>query len=463
MKIKQIITVLGIVILLISMGLGGYFAYTNGFFNTKQDPSIQPTNIKITNVNHDRFSVSWVTDNKTNGSIIFGTSSKLDQLQIDDNDQLSGQQVPRMVHHITLTNLDPETIYQFKIKSGDKNTIFDDNGKPFTVTTAPILSAQPAADLVNGTVTINGKPATDAIVYLSIPSAAQLSTQVKKDGSWLVNLAIARNADLSDYVKYDPQKTNYTISVQGDDSSSKVILTTANDSPVPDIILGESYDFTKELAQASPTPIVSPKNSEEGSASSRLANQFPLETTKKEASDSSKIPEQNLAGANDVEILNPYEEYEEINTTTPEFQGTGPVGAVLSLMISGADVVNTSTTVNSSGQWKYTPIKPLKSGNYTIKLSYVDSYGENQNLERNFIIASSGTGGTTPAYTATTSAKSATPTPLATIAPRKSMPSTASGTPVSGFEIPTLTLLLMGFGLTFVGIGWKKSIKLFNY
>lgn len=459
MKIKQLITIFGIIILVLSMGLGAYFAYTNGLFTIKSDPSIKPTNIKITNINHDRFSVSWVTDAKTIGSVIYGKSGKLDQLQIDDNDQLSGQQVARVVHHVTFTSLDPETVYQFKIRSGERNTIFDDNGKPFSTSTAPVLSTQLPADLINGTVTINNKPATDAIVYVTLPGATQLSTQVKKDGSWLINLAITRNTSLTDYAKYDPQKTDYNIFVQGDTNTSKVTLTTANDSPVPDIVLGESYDFTSELALASPTPLASPENIE-STESASLASQFPLET-EKETTNSAQIPEQNLVGSNDVEILNPYEEYEEINTDTPEFQGTGPAGTVLSLMISGTDVVNTSTTVNSAGQWSYTPVRALTSGNYTIKLSYVDTYGETQNLERNFIIAASGTGGTTPAYTATTSAQTATPSPIATLAPRKSMPSTASGTPTSGFELPTFILLLLGFGLVFTGAGWKKSLRLF--
>jgi len=119
MKIKQLLTIFGILILLASIGLGGYFAYTNGLIVGKTDPSIQPLKIKITNINHDRFSVSWITQEPANGSIIYGVDSKkFDQLQIEDNDQLSGQQIARRTHHITLTNLDPETNYYFKIRSG---------------------------------------------------------------------------------------------------------------------------------------------------------------------------------------------------------------------------------------------------------------------------------------------------------------------------------------------------------
>jgi len=457
MKIKQLLTIFGILILLASIGLGGYFAYTNGLIVGKTDPSIQPLKIKITNINHDRFSVSWITQEPANGSIIYGVDSKkFDQLQIEDNDQLSGQQIARRTHHITLTNLDPETNYYFKIRSGEKNTIFDDNGKAFSIITAPVLSAQPPADLINGSVILNNKPAVDAIVYISLPGTSSLSTQVKKDGTWLANLAIARTIPLTEYATYDNLETSYNINIQGDNISSEVILTTANDSPVPDIVLGETYDFTKQIAQATPMPSPTPMPAAESTPSAKLASQFPLEPDD-EASPDAKIPEQNPIGTSEVEISNPFEEYEELHTQTPEFHGTGPVGTVLTLMVSGVDEISTSVTVANDGNWRYTPPQSLSVGDYLLRISYVNDNDDTQSLERNFsIAASSGTGGNVPSYTASTSATKATPTP--TVAPRKSMPSTASGTPESGFELPTIMLLLLGFGLTITGLGWKKRL-----
>lgn len=457
MKTKQIFGLFGIFILIISLGIGAYFAYSKGFLFSKPDPTIQPIKIKITNVNHDRFSVSWITEELTNGSVIFGSSGKLDQLQIDDTDQLSGQQVARRIHHVTLTNLDPQTTYQFKIRSGEKNIIFDDNGKPFSVKTAEVLTSQPPADLINGTVTIDSKPATDSIVYITLPGASPLSTQVKKDGTWLINLSIARNTSLSDYSKYDVENTNYDLFIQGDIKTSKVLLTTASDSPVPDVVLGESYDFTKDLAQASPTPSPVP----ESSSSANLAGQFPLEPSK-ESTESAKTPEQNVVGADDIDITNPFEEYEELNVSKPEFQGFGPANRVLSLTISSpmtTTSIRTSVTIDSSGRWAYTPTTNLEDANdYVLGLSYTDSNNELQTRERRFSIAAGGAGGTTPAYTATGSGTLATtPTPRATLAPRRSMPSTESGTPQSGMELPTIMILLLGLGLSITGLGWKRS------
>jgi len=126
-------------------------------------------------------------------------------------------------------------------------------------------------------------------------------------------------------------------------------------------------------------------------------------------------------------------------------------------MVSGVDEISTSVTVANDGNWRYTPPQSLSVGDYLLRISYVNDNDDTQSLERNFsIAASSGTGGNVPSYTASTSATKATPTP--TVAPRKSMPSTASGTPESGFELPTIMLLLLGFGLTITGLGWKKRL-----
>lgn len=454
MKFKQLITIFGIIILLASIGLGGYFAYTNGLLNIKTDPSIQPTKIKITNRSHDRFTISWITEVPTIGSIIYGKNTKLDQLQIDDVDQLSGQQIARSVHHVTLANLDPETNYQFKIRSGEKNTIFDDSGKAFNASTGPVLSAQPAADLINGSVLLSdNKPAIDAIVYINLPGAIALSTQVKRDGTWLLNLAMARESSLTEYANYDPQIANYDIFVQGETKTSKILLTTANDSPVPNVVLGETYDFTQELAQATPMPSATP----ESTNSAKLASQFPLET-EKESTDSAETPEINIVDEG-VNILSPLEQYEEMESNRPQFSGTGPAGTVLTISITGQENLSTSTTVNTLGAWTYTPPRVLSEGSYSLEINYVDDNDENQSIERNFIIgAASGTGGTTEADEASVSARIATPRP--TIAPRRAMPSTASGTPESGFELPTIMLLLLGLGLAITGFGWKKSFNL---
>jgi Big-like domain-containing protein len=465
MDTKKIATIVGILILVISLGIGGYFAYDKGLLSLKADPNIIPGKVKITNVSHDRFTVSWITQAPTVGSIIYGRTGKLNQAQIDDSDQLTGQSQARKLHHVTVTNLESTVSYSFKIKSGDKNKVFDDSGSPYEVKTAAILGTQPPTDLINGSVlTPDNKPAIDSIVFVNIPGVYPLSTQVKKDGSWLLNLSSARNSNLTDYAKYDSENTSYEIFVQGASQTSKVTILTANDSPIPKIVLGETYDFTTLAVEATPIPMPTAtpepeiEQEKEGSQSAELASQFPLDT--EESTDSAQIAEQFPTTTSDVEILNPYEEYEELSTTTPELRGTGPANTVLTIAISGEQEINSSTTIDSQGEWTFTPSTALNPGYYELSIAYVDDYDETQTMTRNFVIAAAATGGTNPAFTATGSAEaSPTATPTSTPVARKSMPSTSSGVPTSGVEIPTAMLLLFGLGFIATGYGWKKNLK----
>ncbi|MGI5827845.1 MAG: fibronectin type III domain-containing protein [Patescibacteria group bacterium] len=472
MSIKKLITTIGVFIIFASLGIGTYFVYQKGLLTFKPDPDIKPTKIRITNVSHDRFTISWVTAKPTNGSIMYGDNTKLEQLQLDDSDQLTGQSQARKLHHVTISNLKPATQYYFKIRSGEKNTQFDDSGKPYSVKTAPALGSQPPTDMINGVVHLTtGKPAEGAIVYVSIPGVAPLSTQVKKDGSWLINLSSARNTTLTEYATYDPQTVAINIDVQGDSKTSKIVTNAANKSPVPVVTLGETYDFTQETVASVPEkPLVEQDQSQ----------QLPLEpeeSTKSsdpsESTESAKTPEvyDQSIESEEVTILNPAEDGEELFTTQPEFLGTGPAKKVLTVSIAGGvSPISTTKTVDDEGNWSFSPSDPLDPGDYTLTVDYIDSMARSQTLSRDFIIASDATGGLEdlPAFEATPTAHTS-PSPIPTISPtpkptataslsaRTSMPSTKSGVPVSGVNTPTVVLLLFGFGLIASGYSWKRS------
>jgi hypothetical protein len=473
MQIKKLLTIIGIAIIFISLGIGGYFVFQKGLISFKPDPSIIPSNIKITNIAHDRFTVSWKTTGVTNGSIMHGINSKMEQIQLDDSDQLTGQSKPRKIHHVTITNLKAASTYYFKIRSGEKNTSFDNEGKPYTVKTASTLGTPPPTDMINGTVLLaNGKPALDAVVYVTIPGVIPLSTQVKKDGSWLVSLSNARNAQLTDYAVIDPEKTLIEIMVDGEGQLSKVTTNSKNKSPVPQITLGETYDFTKEDLAAKPDAEVKPKDSKQAIP----FEQFPMQPDE-EGTKSAEIPETYVQqGAdetffddeNEVVVTSPSEN-EEIYTINPEFLGTGPKNTVLTILIEGDETISGSTTVDSMGEWSFESSDSLTPGQeYTIQIDYRNQ-GESKQISQSFTIASSATGGTMPAFEGSSSASRATPSPTPTVTAsssattkggvRTSMPSTGSGIPTSGGPLPTFALLMLGIGLMISGYGFKKYLR----
>mgnify|MGYP001563722291 FL=1 len=140
-------TALGLLILLVAIGVGLYWVKNKTAPDTKSGQAIAPKQVRLTNVTDTGFSVSWTTDQATTAKIKLGTDtgSLKDQL-LDDRDQLSGETGSFEVHHLSAKNLTPNTKYYFKIESGGKS--FDNQGKPFEITTGPTLGSPPPADPV---------------------------------------------------------------------------------------------------------------------------------------------------------------------------------------------------------------------------------------------------------------------------------------------------------------------------
>jgi hypothetical protein len=105
--------------------------------------------------------------------------------------------------------------------------------------------------------------------------------------------------------------------------------------------------------------------------------------------------------------------------------------------------------VASNGNWTYTPKKNLSPGKQSVTITSVDSKGKAVAVTHMFTVFKSGTqvlGDATPSATLTPgSTITSTPTVDETPTPD----STLAGTPppVSGNELPTLILLILGLGL----------------
>lgn len=172
---------------------------------------IVPQEVKISNISDNSFTVSWITPDKlTIGFVSYGTQ-ELSGSAADDRDT-SGPQ-PRNTHHITLKNLTPQTSHLFKISSAGQ--VFDNNGQPYQVTTAPTTQDTPPLPqpLFGKVKTADEKPPQEAVVYVEIGEGTLLSSYTRADGNWLITLNNARVKDLSTYL--NPQEGDrLTVTVQ---------------------------------------------------------------------------------------------------------------------------------------------------------------------------------------------------------------------------------------------------------
>ena len=440
-KIYRIPTILGLLVLLVGIGVGVVLVRQGPTWFIRAGPETTPKQVKITNITENTITVSWITDGETSGYVKYGTGEDLSSTAGDDRDELAGTGKigSYSTHHVTLKNLKPVIAYSFKIGSGSK--LFDNNGQAYQATTAPVIqSALPPNDIVYGTVVDqNNNPVEGAIVLLSLANTAPLSTLTKASGSWVIPLNLARSSDLTAYATYDPLASIEEIFIQaGLAGTATAMTTTKNDSPVPTITLGRSFDFR---AQA---PASLPEEPEGETPVTPTATPTPL------LASGFNLPEaatpSAATGSAQLTILNP-DQGERINTQKPEFLGRGPAGKTIKIVVNSSKTVSDQVTVNSDGTWDWTPPSDLPPGEHTITASLADGTV----VKRTFTVLAAGASNL-PAFTATPSGKIITPTPTATYSGRTSIPATSGGVPTSGFLAPTFFVFLIGIGFIFLGL-----------
>lgn len=428
-KEKRISTILGLLIVFLSIGGTAFLVEHFEGLRTGAQPSIIPQEMKITNLATNGLTISWVTGEKTTGFIAFGEEELLRETAHDERDQ-EEKLDKYFTHHISLKNLKPDTTYYFKIISEGKT--FDQAGFPYEVRTAPVLllpSSSP--EPTYGTVlNPDNTPVQGAIVYLSFEGALPLSTLTKPSGNFLLPINLALRSDLKAPFIPDETHDEKIIIRATADQIATVVTNINNDSPIPTIILGKSYDFRSQKKE---TQMVAEK----------------------------KLPQKVLGaaeGVRQVEIIFPIEDAKLLDPK-PVFKGKGVPRNEVIIKIESPILIE-KTVVDPNGQWFFRPDKPLPPGKHKITITTKNERGEEESLTRNFLVLKSGSqvlGEATPSATLTpttipTTTPAFTPTPTLTLTPTRPPPTpTPSLTP--GFSFPTTGFLLLGAFLFLTGTG----------
>lgn len=435
----KIPTILGLLLLILSIGSGIFFIEHINTFTSMASPSIVPRELQITNITSTGFTISWLTDKKASGVVFYSDKQEAPSITIlDDRDKDKKGVNKFLTHHVSIYNLKPSTNYYFKLVSDNK--IFDNNGNPYQISTGPTIEKPaPAIEPAYGQVMLpSDQPATDALVYLQIANSSYLSTLVKESGNWLITLNTARTMNLTDYI--NPQTIEIEkIFIKYDGQNSSMIITdTNNDSPVPPITLGKTYDFRTQ------------KQNEP----SQLAN----EGFSHVLGESQKL----FTPSFDVQIYQP-SEAENLPFSKPLFKGSGIPGETIKITLESELFVDT-TAVESDGTWSWTPPYDLSPGTHKLTVLTKNSDGQPITLTRSFNILPSGSqvlGEATPSATliptialtltpTITLQPSPTPTIFATIT---ISPTLGPPPPVkAGNVLPTLILFIIGSLLLVMGV-----------
>jgi len=420
---KKIPTILALLLLGVAIGAGYYF------FSKSQiavNPEEIPNNIKITNIADNKFSVSWTTKSATIGNVEYGVSGeKLGGSAGDDKGNSKYK-----THHITISKLQPNTQYNFRILSGEPTNRFDNKGLPYTVVTGPVISTVPVAKNLYGEVTGTNE---DTLVYITLPGAYPASTTLKNNGAYNISISTIRTNDLKNYITYDPAATVVGITLDDGKGSTQVSASTANITPVPKITMGKNEDFRNAF-----TPTVAEVDSNfaeiiVGSPMPQSVQIFNVEPLSADI---------NVVVDGKATITNPSTEGEVLTTTKPEFRGNGEESSTITIAISGQKAVSDTVKVDSNGEWRWTPPIELKTGKQKITVSYMDTNDKAQKIERSFSITTTKVD-SVPALVATSSA-------MAT--PRIAMPATNSGVPVTGVMTHTIATGIMAAIMMVTGL-----------
>lgn len=452
---KTIPTLLALILLAVTVFLGVFLIKRSQTFSLKANPQNTPREVKITNVSDTSFTVSWTTAASISGFLGFGETNQLGQSAEDDRDKGTGTKETYFSHYVTVQNLKASTKYYFKIYAG--SLAFDNNGKPYEITTGPTINLPlPAADTAFGVILeAGGNPAKGAIVYLGLANTTPLSSLVKNDGSWVIPLSMARNLSLTNYSSYDKEIQVEEIFVQGANlGTATAICTTKNDNPVPSLTLGQTYDFRQ------PTPTGQAFSGGMGFQETDLTLS-PAPTaglTKTPSVQPTSKPGFNLepsaslpAEGSRLNILNP-QEGETINTQRPEIIGTAPSEKILEISIESDLPLSGQILTDQTGDWKWNPPADLPAGEHTITVSFKDDNGLIQKVTRKFTVLAVGED-ELPSFTATPSGEIS---PTVSVEPTRTVgtPTPTPGQPSSGSLTATAFFLIMGIALIIIGYNY---------
>jgi hypothetical protein len=434
-------TILGIFVLLAGVFAGVFFLRNTQVFKIGADASASPKDIRVTNITDNSVTISWITDKETSGFITWGSSQS--NTNKVENEGVDGQKY--FSHNISLTGLTADTNYFYKINSD--GTTFDNNGIPWQFSTGATLGISKSSILLSGNIiSATGIPEVKSLVYASV-GGYLLSTQTSETGNFVFQLGSARTPDLKSYAQINMSSTLIQISVVAPpDGVASAQIFPQSGNPVPTIIIGQVYDFRS-----------SPANNQGGSPNASL--NLPQNTTQESKFNidvASSTPKPTSV------ILESLTEGETITSQKPQFFGKGPGGESIEITVNSQDPIEATVQIPSTGSWSYSIPTDLVPGEHSITISWVDASGITRFLKRNFVVQA----GEVPAFTASQSGTTTTPspnasataTPKSTLKPSPVATGTAMPVPVTGDLTPTLILFIMGLVvIAFSFTVWKIS------
>jgi hypothetical protein len=422
-KRSKIPTILGIILLVVATFAGVFLVNYRQIFRIGATGESEPNDVRVSNITNSSLTISWTTDAETVGFVVWdGGTTEADEKSF--------------THMVNLSGLEPNTSYDYKINSN--GTSFDNNSVAWKASTLAGDFTDGVLSRVSGSVlTATGQPVNGALVYITTQGNL-FSTITSDSGNFVIQLPGNNNADtlLEASVHAGPQGV----------ASAQVYLKAAN--PIPPMILGNTHDFRSATpGQDGAAPKASLNLPEDQDQQSKFT-----------------IPDSGTPEPATVVTLESIDNGELVTSQQPEFFGDGPSGTTLTITVESENPITDSVDVGGNGTWKWSPPEGLAPGTHKVTITWKDISGITRSLTRSFVVQA----GEAPAFEASGSAQTATPSPKAsaTSSPKatstsKSSPTaiaSASTIPETGSLTPTFLLSIMGLlVIVFSFAIWKNA------
>lgn len=421
---RKIPTLVALILLVLVVGgfIVGFEQFTRRI--SVASGTTTPQQIQISNITDTSFTLSFLTQ-KESAAFVRIRSESSTLTFYDDRDE--GDTPKKHVSHsVTVKNLHSGVTYTAELFTNGRST-----GEKRTVTTAPRLgnNPNPLEPSYGSIIDDTNAPVSDALVYLTLEGSQTLSTVTRDSGSWLIPLSLIRSDNVSSYL---PSQERFTQELRVVASSGVTTATTdtLNDSPVPAMAIGKTYDFRKLQAKAKPKTAVL------GDQSGSSATNWTVSLTQ---------PSDNAY----------------LSTNLPLVGGNGVPGTSVVITLGIKNPTIGKVTVAADGVWRFTPAKPLNPGKYIVTMTSVDIQNKPVAITHTFSLFKAGTqvlGDATPSASLTPTVTETpiieSPTPTVEIPPQSPTPTSAlEGQPIptTGNFAPLGILLIVSVALLITG------------
>ena len=392
-------TIFAFLLLFISIWVTSYLIQTGVIIVGRATPDKTPQNVTIANITDSSFTVAFTTNEKTSGGLSVEEVGKNPYVVFDDRNKKTGEQNEFYSHYITVSELAPQTSYNFTIIADGQ--IYQASDQKYFVRTAPsIRQTLPSQKPIAGKGLLpDGQAASDTIVEIKIQGAQLVTALTSDKGDFIIPTDSIRKEDLSEYIKLSPE-TLMTIVLRRQNLSSIIQALFKNVESPQILTLAQDYDFT-DIEEVEPS-----------TKSSEL-----------------KVPVPKLASGN-IRISTPREN-ESFVDSRPLFRGTALPNQRVKIKIESQVIID-EVTADANGLWSYRPPQPIGAGQHKVTIETIDTFGVSKILTQSFTVFASGSQvaeSATPSATPT-STPILTPTPTPTIEPT---------TIISPTQIPIVT------------------------